>query len=196
MIARLPRLPEPLLRVLLDCATGADLEHEAVDEATFFGRSLLELWTANRHQLLAAWVEEHPGTRPSLWWRCDAPRQPLGIWPEACWDGQLEQPRERLCGIGMAAWEALAYVPCYHLGIPAYWLTERDVLLYSGKATDVHGRPIMPEFAKRPFRGVAVDANDPPRFEAQCRYLSRHGLLTRGEARRLQSADFEAIEVL
>jgi hypothetical protein len=195
-MVRLPRLAEPLLRVLLDVATEEDQLDPTVLEAHFFGPSLEEIWCQHQRALLAAWIEEHPGTRPSLWWHCDAPRQPLGTWPKACWDGQLEQPRERLGGIGMAAWEALAYLPCYDLGIPAYWITERDVLLYSGKATDVHGQPIMPEFAKCPFPGVAVDPNDPPRFEAQCRYLSRHGLLTRGEARRLQSADFEAIEVL
>src|SRR5829696_9555016 len=91
----------------------------------------------------------------------------------------------------MAAWEALAHQPRYHLGIPACWITASDVLLYSGKATDVHGQPIMAEFAKRPFAGVSIDPDNPPRYESEAEYLRRHGLLTRGEERRLTPADFE-----
>ncbi len=31
------------------------------------------LWEANRDAVLAEWIAAHPGTRPSLWWRHDAP---------------------------------------------------------------------------------------------------------------------------
>lgn len=70
---RLPRLPAALLRTLLDCPTPEDAVHEAVIEATYFQPSLEDLWREHRRALLMAWVEEYPGTRPSLWWRLDAP---------------------------------------------------------------------------------------------------------------------------
>lgn len=31
------------------------------------------LWATHREQVLAGWVARHPGTRPSCWWRFDAP---------------------------------------------------------------------------------------------------------------------------
>lgn len=34
-----------------------------------------ELWNAYRRVVLAWWVQHHPGTRPPLWWRFDAPGQ-------------------------------------------------------------------------------------------------------------------------
>lgn len=32
-----------------------------------------ELWRAHRSRVLAWWIGKHPGTRPELWWRFDAP---------------------------------------------------------------------------------------------------------------------------
>ena len=32
-----------------------------------------DLWTAYRDQILARWVKERPGTRPTCWWRFEAP---------------------------------------------------------------------------------------------------------------------------
>lgn len=37
---------------------------------------LREVWRQHRESLLAAWIAEHPGTRPAGWWLFDAPREP------------------------------------------------------------------------------------------------------------------------
>lgn len=50
--------------------TGADSDE--IDELAglFTGsdEKLLRLWQAHRDQILAGWIEEHPGTRPWVWW--------------------------------------------------------------------------------------------------------------------------------
>lgn len=33
-----------------------------------------ELWNGHRNVVLAWWTRQHPGSRPSLWWRFDAPQ--------------------------------------------------------------------------------------------------------------------------
>ena len=37
---------------------------------------------------------------------------------------------------------------------------------------------------------VAIDPDDPPRFESEAAYLRRHGLLEPGEARRVRRDEF------
>ena len=118
MIA-LPKLPEPLLRVLLDCATPDDEISPEVGEFLYFGDGGLEgVWAEHRTALLRAWIEEFPGRRPEMWWRVDAPRQAKGRWPGRRWDGTLPEPRERLGGSGTPAWEAMAIAPAFPLGVP------------------------------------------------------------------------------
>src|SRR5687768_3925762 len=120
---RLPRLPDAVLRTLLDCATEADGSDPDAISAKYFGDpSLDDLWREHSRPLLAAWVEEHPGSRPSYWWRLEAPRQPLGAWPGRWYDGKLERPRERLGGIGTPAHEVFALHPTYDRGIPSAWI--------------------------------------------------------------------------
>jgi hypothetical protein len=34
------------------------------------------MWLTYERSLLAAWTEEHPGSRPSYWWRLSAPGAP------------------------------------------------------------------------------------------------------------------------
>jgi hypothetical protein len=53
-------------------------------------------------------------------------------------------------------------------------------------------RPDWWPFASNGFKGVAIDADDPPMFESQAAYLKRHGLLLAGEERRLKKADWKA----
>jgi hypothetical protein len=50
------------------------------------------------------------------------------------------------------------------------------------------GAPIGDRYPNN-FKGVAIDANDPPTFESQAVYLKRYGLLLAGEDRRLKTAD-------
>jgi hypothetical protein len=119
-------------------------------------------------------VNIYPGTRPARWWRYDAP-----------------EPRRRLGGIGTPASEVLSYKPTYSFGLPWIWIEQWQVMYYSGLAVDINGAQIGYLYP-REFKGVAIDPNDPPRFESQASYLKRHGLFLAGEERRLRKADWDA----
>ena len=91
-------------------------------ETTDFERWLLEcgtdeeigeLWAQCRDEILAAWADECPGTRPSTWWRCSAPG-----------------PRVRIGGIGVPSHEQLANVLRLHLGLPLDWIGESDLAAF------------------------------------------------------------------
>jgi hypothetical protein len=153
-------------------------------------RSAVALWRAYRDELLRDWLRDNPGRRPQVWWEADAPRQPLGTGPGCFSDGKLPLPRRRLGGVGTPLFECTNTVPAYFLGIPAAWITQREVELFSGRRRDVHGRILFPEWQNRPFAGVAIDPLDPPRFESEASYLERLGLLLPGERRRLREEDF------
>jgi hypothetical protein len=137
------------------------------------GRLLLgdaaELWAAHRDRVLALWVREHPGTRPSLWWRWDVPRMRPETWPlgaNTVWmrESELPEPRLRLAGTGTPSYEVLAVVPLLDRGVPQSWLD--------------------------------YDADDPPVYESEATYLERHGLLLLRERRRLRDEDFEPERVV
>jgi hypothetical protein len=131
-------------------------------------------WAEVGGEILDAWIATAPGTRPSAWWKYDAPRQPLGVFPECHYDGKLPEPRERLGGVGTPDFEALSYVPSYSYGIPNSWLTQEEVAYY------------QPD-----FDGIAIDPEDPPQYESQAVYLRRLDLFLPGESKRLRKADFE-----
>jgi hypothetical protein len=85
---------------------------------------LLTLWQTVREQILAGWIVDHPGTRPSLWWELDAPRQPAGAHKGWWYDGTLVEPRRRTGGTGVAAWDGgFAIVPHFSYGLPTAWAT-------------------------------------------------------------------------
>jgi hypothetical protein len=161
----------PLLWVWLnDGECDSEVEFDVLllecSHANAFSRGedkLLTLWRTVRDELLEACTAQRPGTRPSLWWELDAPRQPAGGAHKGWWyDGQLQEPRKRLGGKGETPWDmGLAVVPWFRCGVPAYWET--------------------------------FDVNDPPVFESQATYLDRNGLLTAAEKRRLLKADFDPV---
>jgi hypothetical protein len=62
------------------------------------------LWDEHGEEITARWTEDHPGTRPTCWWRYSAP----GL-------------RRRVGGAGTPAHECLAYAPSYPKGIPDIW---------------------------------------------------------------------------
>ena len=64
-----------------------------------------QLWRRNAPAILAGWAIAHPGTRPELWWRFDAP-----------------EPRRRLGGVGDVASDRLAIKPEFSFGIPTTWV--------------------------------------------------------------------------
>lgn len=85
------------------------------------GEALREVWDRARAEVLRAWIAEHPGTRPSAWWTCEAPRQPMGNFPGCYYDGKLPEARKFISGAGAPSWMVLADVPAYELGMPASW---------------------------------------------------------------------------
>lgn len=148
-------------------------------------------WNEVRDEILADWIANSPGTRPSFWWRFDAPRQRLGNFPGCYYDGKLPEPRVRLGGTGTPDFEVLNYVPSYSYGIPDGWVSQWDESYYNGRSHDIHGERIGTEYEEGHFAGVAIDPGDPPRYESEASYLERHGLFLPGEKRRLRKADFE-----
>jgi hypothetical protein len=146
------------------------------------GKTGQQLWTEYREDVLAWWIEEYPGTRPSLWWHHDAPRQPRGRYPRCWFDGTLPEPRRRVGGVGTACHERLAYVPRYWCGVPQDWISATDIRIYEQIGT--------------PLRVPALDPADPPMYESEASYLKRVGRLLPGEAPRLTADDFEPESVI
>lgn len=162
--------------------------------------TLYALWERHREEVMADWVLDHPGQRPSLWWRYTAPRLQAGeLLGRAadCAVGDLPSPRLRLGGIGTPSYEVLNFAPSLPFGIPDWWVTGFDAAYYNGRARDVNGNLMIyrrhdGQAAKDgDFEGVPPDPRDPPRYESQAAYLDRHGLFLPGERRRLTAADFE-----
>jgi hypothetical protein len=149
-----------------------------------------DLWETHRDEVLAQYIADNPGSRPSLWWHYDAPRIQVGTYPDCFWDGKLAEPRGRLGGVGTPRHECLAYVPHFSYGLPTTWVTQRDVEHYARTARGLHGDLKYPK-PSGTFEGVAVDPDDPPTYESQAAYLERHGLFLPGERKRLMKNDFE-----
>ncbi|MGK2924062.1 MAG: hypothetical protein ACSLE2_00430 [Lysobacterales bacterium] len=78
-------------------------------------RDRREAWESLREQIMGAW--KLPGCRPFAWWVYDAPRLPLGTFPNCYYDGTLPEPRRHLSGPGRPLHEALNYVPAQRFGI-------------------------------------------------------------------------------
>lgn len=155
-----------------------------------------DFWWEHSERIVAEHVSEFPGTRPYHWWRMEAPRmKETEDNARYFYDGMIE-PRKRLGGIGTPQFECLSVVPHFSFGIPDSWLEEWQVKYYSGLAKDIHNNPIGTEYFNRPIKGVAIDKDDPPVFEAQASYLKRHNLFLPGEAKRLTKEDFEPEAVL
>ena len=105
-------------------------------------------------------------------------------------------------GVGAAraapsAWQAgatpchgvLNYAPNFERGVPTSWVYGWSIEYYNGRAIDVHGNPIGPEYHDGHFPAERFDPNDPPQFESEAAYLDRHSLLLPSERRRLPRAD-------
>lgn len=130
--------------------------------------ALAVAWKALRRELLPAWIAAAPGTRPWGWWQFEAP-----------------EPRRRLGGTG-----DVFSAGKLQWGLETDWTSAEQVELYTGCLRHVDGH-LLTEFAVPGFDKVAVDPRDPPRHESQAAYLSRLGLLTAKERRRIPAAAFE-----
>lgn len=153
-----------------------------------------ELWDEYRDEFLPAFIEKHPGKRPTPWWQWDAPR-----WNDPYvghyYHGTLPDPRRRIGGIGTPCYEVLAYVPAFDKGIPSSWITPSEVAYYNGRVKFSDIPLLMPDHKEGDFKGVAVDPNDPPTFESEASYLDRNRLLTPGEKKKLKPEDFEPVTI-
>ena len=90
--------------------------------------AMLPFWQEHRKLILANWVKTKPGTRPSCWWRYDAPRldpEQLGRWSRTVMAPRMIELRRKLRGDGQPLHEVQAYVPAHHYGVAA-WLGDPD----------------------------------------------------------------------
>lgn len=133
------------------------------DEPDYDGMEILlddefeeDIWRIWGPSVLERWLRDRPGSRPSLWWKYEAPRLPAK-GTGSFYDGKLEEPRRQVGGSGLTQWEAGEnWLPHLKCGIPA---------------------------SRECFK--TFDPSDPPNYEAQAVYLKRHGLLTAEEAEAL-----------
>src|SRR4029453_12976875 len=103
---RRPEIPREWWALLND----APLAEGANPFARFtFDTEAPGLWATHRVQILRDWVSTWPGTRPSCWWRFDAPRmREIPARYRGCYfAGTMIEPRLRLSGAGVPAHEAL-----------------------------------------------------------------------------------------
>ncbi len=117
-------------------------------------------WESLRDELLPAWVEEHPGTRPWGWWKHDAPKAKVPGIPE--WHlPEMVEPRKQIGGTGAPPWEEYpAILPYYTLGLPdsLEGIDPEDLPRFESEASylDRHGllsaaeRKALPPYAYEP----------------------------------------------
>lgn len=87
------------------------------------------LWEEHCGRILTEWIEAHPGTRPAMWWRYDAPRASLkaqGHFAGSNMGARMIKPRRLLSGGGAPLHEVLGYAPQHNYGIPAWHLDPDD----------------------------------------------------------------------
>lgn len=92
--------------------------------------SVQDLWRENRDQILAEYIVERPGTRPSLWWKYDAPRQAPGMFPNDELDGAYPQTRQRTNN----ARDQTSYAPLFTCGVPDEWSQSGGVVIVESEA--------------------------------------------------------------
>jgi hypothetical protein len=109
---------DPVHWALLTDSTPPE-DGEALAEFTFDAIAG-ELWARHGAAILRDWIALYPGTRPSQWWRHDAPRA-ADPDPECFYAHTMIEGRRLLKGQGRPAWEVLNLVPSWHLGIPRVW---------------------------------------------------------------------------
>jgi hypothetical protein len=148
-----------------------------------------QAWQDFGESILSDYIKQHPGKRPWKWWRVDSPRwqRKFGAW----FDDTLPDPRLRVGGIGTETYEVLSVKPWFNFGIPLSFIDKWSEDYYNGRAKDKDGNPIKSQCKPGDFKGIGIDFDDPPMFEAEASYLKRHNLLLKSEEKRLKSGDFE-----
>jgi len=126
-------------------------------------------WKINRKKILKDFIENHPGKRPYCWWCFDAPEM-----------------RRRLGGIGDPRFEHLGVSRSFSFGVPDDFVSQFEADYYNGKARHVNGGFIPCKWKEGDFKGVAVDPKNPPVYETELEYLTRHDFLTKTEIKLLK----------
>jgi len=132
----------------------------------------------------SAWfyLELNDPVTQRLFWdqHCDAvvahhlKRHP-GTRPKMWWKLSAPGPRRRVGGIGTPLHECGgAHAANFLYGVPMDWKTSEH----------------------NPRAGTPLSADDPPLFESEAAYLSRHDLLLRGERSRLSRRSYEPCVLL
>jgi hypothetical protein len=96
-----------------------------------------------------------------------------GRRPYRWWQYDAPEPRQRLGGTGTPLHECSAYALILSYGVPGFWRRAGDFM----GAIEIDKWP-------------PIDPSDPPVYESEASFLRRHGLLLKGERRRLRAADF------
>jgi len=125
---------------------------------------LRKVWLQHRDEIMGEWISTNPCSRPWIWWKFES-----------------MEPRQRMGGIGTPDYEVLAYAQRFEKGIPAGWISKSEEDYFSGRSLDIHGKPIGTDYKEGDFKGVAIDPDDPPRYESEAVFLQRNGLLTLAE---------------
>lgn len=153
-------------------------------ERVHHGYTLAEAWAEYGAEIVERWAVDHPGTRPTCWWRFTAPKltpeHPIVqadalAWPALLAD--LPAPRLRLGGTGTPDYERLAIVPEFQRGLPVRWITDDLLRTY--------------ELIGSPLDVPAYDPLDRPVYESEPANLRRLDLLLPGEAARLPADAFD-----
>src|SRR4051794_17065283 len=97
-----------------------------------------QLWAEHGQSIVAEWIADRPGTRPTYWWRYEAPG-----------------PRVRCGGIGTPSHESLANVLWPHLGVPRDWITDGILSTYVRLGSDL-GVPAIDPHAPPLFESQAT----------------------------------------
>jgi hypothetical protein len=88
-----------------------------------------KIWEQYRDDVLAAFIDKHPGRRPSRWWAYET-----------------HELRQRLGGVGTRAHEHLAFQPFQRaMGVYSCWIGADDVRLWKLRcpAVDLNDPPVF-----------------------------------------------------
>lgn len=177
----LPTISDAVLRYL---TTG---NRESGDVETFLleGDSdrLRAAWGLARDAILADWIKSYPCSRLWGWWTFDAPKEAVHGWDHERFNSAQ---RRRLGGTGTPSHEVTCSWGGFDKGIPQGWVDEWQVEYYNGRAKDIHGNVIPTKYKEGDFKGVAIDPEDPPRYQSEGDFLDTHGLLSAVEKQYLE----------
>lgn len=116
-------------------------------------------WKRTCARVLAEWIKNRPGTRPSYWWAYSAPRAPLGTFPGRVYDGdkRLPDPRRQVAGAGKPNYSCF---PSFGFGVPLDWegFDKRKPPVFENEASYLkrHGLLTADEEKRANFAPVTV----------------------------------------